>query len=214
MRTWTCATCGNVVAAIAEIADLKAILAAKSNECISLRSPEHQKFLRREAICATCGDVVVEGQPTAAAEIADLKAKLAAIDDAAERRQNESLERNAMKTWTCATCGNVVDEDQLPVECIMVDGEWWHGQCAAIIVVNNEYRFSERPSPGRMIPSTILTEADQLATRPSELHPTTLAGKIRALGEACHCETCRGSERDINTVISGYQHSPNIRGPR
>ena len=37
----------------------------------------------------------------------------------------------------------------------------------------------------------------------SELHPTTMGEQIRALGTACHCEACRGSEFDINTLISG-----------
>jgi len=66
-----------------------------------------------------------------------------------------------MRTWTCATCGDLVVEDQLPVECGMIGDDWWHGQCAAIIIVNDEYRLSEWPSPGKMIPNTILTETDQ-----------------------------------------------------
>ncbi len=37
----------------------------------------------------------------------------------------------------------------------------------------------------------------------SELHPETLAEKIRYLGSGCHCNGCRGSDDQISECIKG-----------
>ena len=49
-----------------------------------------------------------------------------------------------------------------------------------------------------------MTDLEMITNAMNELHPQTLAERIRSLGNACSCSFCRGRDTEIDAVIAEF----------